>query len=262
MVLLSQFFTALLLLQLELLRLVGGSETAAPQTLSCPAPPGVPGTPGHNGLPGRDGRDGKDGAAGPKGEKGEPGLSVQGPPGKAGPQGPTGPAGPAGPRGSRGEPGLPGNGHNGLLTSVHSELQLLRTRLLTMEKAASFSTFKKVGQKYYVSNGLIASSTEAARFCAGAGGALVLPRNEAENKALTAMHTALGSTYIFLGATDREKEGQFVDLSKRPLTYTNWMPNEPNNHNGQEDCAGIYTDSKWNDLPCDSAFHVVCELTI
>ncbi|XP_072544600.1 mannose-binding protein-like isoform X3 [Salminus brasiliensis] len=229
MALLSQFFTALLLLllQLELLHLVGGSEAAAPQTLSCLPPPGVPGTPGHNGLPGRDGRDGKDGAAGPQGEKGEPGTA-----------------------------------ENGLITALQSELQTLKSRLSAVEKVLHFSTFKKVGQKYYASNGMKATFDEAERFCAGAGGALVLPRNEAENKALTAMHTALGSTYIFLGATDREKEGQFVDLSKRPLTYTNWKPNEPNNYKGNEDCTGVNTDSKWNDLPCNLAYHVVCEIAM
>ncbi|KAL6489709.1 hypothetical protein MHYP_G00000540 [Metynnis hypsauchen] len=268
MALFSQIFTALLLLlQLEL-HLVGGSEAAAPQTLSCPAPAGVPGTPGHNGLPGRDGRDGKDGATGPKGEKGEPGLSVQGPPGKAGPAGPAGPAGligpvgPPGPQGPKGDPGSPGSTNNDLVKSLQSELQSLKARLSTMEKATSFPIFKRVGQKYYASNGMKEKFAEGLKFCTDAGGTLVLPRSEAENTALSAMHATLGSTYILLGTTDIETEGQFVDLSKKPLTFTSWMPNEPNNHQGKEDCVGIYTNAKWNDLPCDSDVSVVCELTI
>ncbi|KAL6489710.1 hypothetical protein MHYP_G00000550 [Metynnis hypsauchen] len=290
MALFSQIFTALLLLlQLEL-HLVGGSEAAAPQTPSCPASAGVPGTPGHNGLPGRDGRDGRDGAAGPKGEKGEPGmwvqcrdterigeasenrgqqesdhcalisgLSVQGPPGKAGPAGPAGPLGPPGPQGPKGDAG---SVDKDLVKSLQSDLQALKVRLSTIEKAAGFPIFKKVGQKYYVSNRMKAKFDHALKFCTDAGGTLVLPRNEAENEALSAMHATLGSANILLGTTDREIEGHFVDLNKKPLTFTNWMPNEPNNHQGKEDCVGIYTNAKWNDLPCDSDVSVVCELTI
>ncbi|XP_017541994.1 pulmonary surfactant-associated protein D-like [Pygocentrus nattereri] len=262
MALFSQTFTALLLLQLEL-HLFGGSEAAAPQTLSCPAPAGVPGTPGHNGLPGRDGRDGRDGAAGPKGEKGELGLSVQGPPGKAGPAGRAGlvgPVGPRGPQGPKGDPGSPGSTNNDLVKSLQSELQSLKVRLSTMEKAISFPTFKRVGQKYYASNGMKGNFAEGLKFCTDAGGTLVLPRSEAENKALSAMHATLGSTYIILGTTDRETEGQFVDLNKKPLTFTSWKENEPNDYEGKEDCAGIHINAKWNDLPCGSAYTIVCEI--
>uniref|UniRef100_A0AAR2IM03 Mannose binding lectin 2 n=1 Tax=Pygocentrus nattereri TaxID=42514 RepID=A0AAR2IM03_PYGNA len=293
MALFSQTFTALLLLQLEL-HLFGGSEAAAPQTLSCPAPAGVPGTPGHNGLPGRDGRDGRDGAAGPKGEKGElgmwvqcrvterireasenrgqqesdhcaliSGLSVQGPPGKAGPAGRAGlvgPVGPRGPQGPKGDPGSPGSTNNDLVKSLQSELQSLKVRLSTMEKAISFPTFKRVGQKYYASNGMKGNFAEGLKFCTDAGGTLVLPRSEAENKALSAMHATLGSTYIILGTTDRETEGQFVDLNKKPLTFTSWKENEPNDYEGKEDCAGIHINAKWNDLPCGSAYTIVCEI--
>ncbi|XP_072544603.1 mannose-binding protein A-like [Salminus brasiliensis] len=256
MALLSQFFTALLLLlQLELLHLVGGSETAAPQTLSCPPPPGVPGTPGHNGLPGRDGRDGKDGAAGPKGEKGEPGLSVQGPPGKAGPEGPAGPAGPAGPRGPRGEPGPPGSAQND-----PAVLDALKSRLSTVEKVLSFSTFKKAGQKFLVTNGMKATFDEGLRFCTDAGGTLALPRNEAENQVLSKMVSELAAPHVYIGANDKEKEGQFVDVDKVPLTFTKWRNGEPNNDRNWEHCAGTYASGEWNDFQCEIARNIICEI--
>ncbi|XP_036451920.1 uncharacterized protein LOC118825439 [Colossoma macropomum] len=270
MALFGQILTALLLLlQLEL-HLVGGSEAGAPQTLSCPASAGVPGTPGHNGLPGRDGRDG---APGPKGEKGEPGqesdhcalisgLSVQGPPGKAGPAGPAGLVGPRGNQGPKGDPGSPGSSNNDLVKSLQSELQSLKVRLSTVEKATSFPIFKRVGQKYYASNGMKGKFSEGLKFCTDAGGTLVLPRSEVENKALSAMHATLGSTYILLGTTDRETEGHFVDVNKKPLTFTNWRQNEPNNYEGKEDCAGIYTNAEWNDLPCESTYTIMCQTGI
>lgn len=109
---------------------------------------------------------------------------------------------------------------------------------------------------------MTATFDEALKFCTEAGGTLALPRNEAENTELSSMHQALGSTYILLGTTDRENEGQFVDMNKNPLIYTSWGADEPNNYKGKEDCAGIDTAAKWNDMPCDNALHVVCEIGV
>uniref|UniRef100_A0AAR2LYT9 Mannose binding lectin 2 n=1 Tax=Pygocentrus nattereri TaxID=42514 RepID=A0AAR2LYT9_PYGNA len=292
MALFSQTFTALLLLQLEL-HLFGGSEAAAPQTLSCPAPAGVPGTPGHNGLPGRDGRDGRDGAAGPKGEKGElgmwvqcrvterireasenrgqqesdhcaliSGLSVQGPPGKAGPAGRAGlvgPVGPRGPQGPKGDPGSPGSVSNDLITSLQSEVQALKARLTVAEKILSFSTFRKVGQKLFLMHRTEATFDRGQKLCTDAGWTLAVPRKEAENKALSEMIAQVAASHAYIGATDREKEGQFVDVHKAPLTFTKWKNGEPNNNNGSEHCAGIYTSGEWNDFNCDINRKIICE---
>ncbi|KAL7876707.1 hypothetical protein AOLI_G00116700 [Acnodon oligacanthus] len=286
MALFSQIFTALLLLQLEL-HLVGGSEAAPPQTLGCSASTGVPGTPGHNGLPGRDGRDGKDGATGPKGEKGEPGMraqcrvaesigeasenrgqqesdhcalisgpSVQGPPGKAGP---VGPAGPPGPQGPKGVPGSPGSVPNDLIKSLQSEVQALKARLTTAEKILSFNTFRTVGQKLFMVNKMDATFDKGQKLCSDAGWTLAVPRTEAENKALSEMIIQLGASHAYIGATDREKEGQFVDVHKAPLTFTKWRKGEPNNDKKSEHCAGMYASGEWNDFNCDTETKIICE---
>ena len=47
-------------------------------------------------------------------------------------------------------------------------------------------------------------------------------------------------------------------------TFTNWSPNEPNNHGGAEDCASYhnYANSQgtWNDFSClSNAVDVACE---
>ncbi|KAL7876708.1 hypothetical protein AOLI_G00116710 [Acnodon oligacanthus] len=265
MALFSQIFTALLLLQLEL-HLVGGSEAAPPQTLGCSASAGVPGTAGHNGLPGRDGRDGKVGAAGPKGEKGEPGLSVEGPPGKAGPTGPTGPAGlvgPAGPpglQGPKGDPGSPGSVPNDLIKPLQSEIQALKARLTTAEKILSFNTFRTVGQKLFMVNKMDATFDKGQKLCSDAGWTLAVPRTEAENKALSEMIIQLGASHAYIGATDREKEGQFVDVHKAPLTFTKWKKGEPNNNKLAEHCAGIFASGEWNDFSCDVNRKIICEV--
>uniref|UniRef100_A0A9J8BBH5 Hexose-binding lectin 4 n=1 Tax=Cyprinus carpio carpio TaxID=630221 RepID=A0A9J8BBH5_CYPCA len=187
---------------------------------------GVPGTPGHNGSPGRNGRDG---FPGPKGEKGDP---AQGPPGK------IGPPGVAGPQGHQGDPGPPDNALKGK------------------------ETFRKVGQKYYVSDGLVGNFEKAPKFCSDVEATIVLPRSENENKLqlLTSMQAALEPTNLYVGATDRRKEGHFVDMSDQLLTFTNWKEKEPNDYNGAEDCIIIYKSGVWNDIDCNSEWHVVCEL--
>ncbi|XP_067308484.1 hexose-binding lectin 4 [Pseudorasbora parva] len=234
------------LLLLEFVLLLAASES------SCPAYAGVPGTPGHNGSPGRDGRDG---FPGPKGEKGDPGVGAQGPPGK------IGPIGVVGPKGDKGNPGLPGSAvQSPLVIQLQSDVTYLTDRLTAVEKVLGFRIFRKVGQKYYVSNGLNGTFEKAQRFCSDAGAKIVLPRNEDENEVLTALQAALESTYVYVGATDRQKEGHFVDMSNQPLTYTNWKKNEPNDFKGAEDCTVIYKTGVWNDINCNSVWHVVCEL--
>ncbi|KAL7876759.1 hypothetical protein AOLI_G00117220 [Acnodon oligacanthus] len=250
MALFSQIAAALLLLlQLEL-HLVGGSEAAAPQTLSCPAPAGVPGTPGHNGLPGRDGRDG---AAGPKGEKGEPGLSVQGPPGKAGP---AGPPGPQGPKGEAGPPGI----QDGAIKSLQLEIKSLRVTISLLEKAASFPTFRRVGQKYYVTDGTMGNFYQALKLCSDAGGAIVLPRTEEQNQALVKLIAPFGSASAYIGITDRQVEGQFVDTEGKSLVFTKWGTGQPDNYKGVQDCASVLESAIWDDHGCEVPRLIVCEI--
>lgn len=120
--------------------------------------------------------------------------------------------------------------------------------------------FRKVGQKYYVSNGLKGTFEKAQKFCSDAGAKIVLPRSEDENKVLTSLQAALESTYVYVGATDIRNEGHFVDMNGQPLTFTKWKENEPNDYNGAEDCTIIYSSGVWNDINCSSEWHVVCEL--
>ncbi|XP_050949973.1 hexose-binding lectin 4 isoform X1 [Labeo rohita] len=239
-----QFCVALLLMEFVLL--LAAAES------SCPALSGLPGTPGHNGSPGRDGRDG---FPGPKGEKGDPGVGAQGPPGK------IGPPGIAGPKGDKGNPGTPGTAvPNTLPPQLQSDVKYLTDRLTSVEKVLGFRVFKKVGQKYYVSDGLVGNFDEAQKYCSDAGAKIVLPRSEVENKVLISMQVALKSTSIYIGATDKKKEGHFVDMKDQPLTFTKWKDKEPNDHNGLEDCIVMYKSGVWNDINCNSEWHVVCEL--
>ncbi|XP_036453096.1 mannose-binding protein C-like isoform X2 [Colossoma macropomum] len=267
----------LLLLLLEFLISVAGDQ---PQPLTCPLYAGVPGTPGHNGLPGRDGKDGKDGPVGPKGQKGETGSSVIGPPGKKGPagdvgpqgvkgvkgdqgvgvRGPTGVAGPPGPKGQKGETGSTANVNEAaVVKTLLSDVQKLQSRIATLETVLSFHAFRKVGQKYYVSSGLVTTFEAGQSHCRGVKGELALPRNNQENQAVyQVLKQASQHQTAYLGARDSKAGGHYVDMKGQKITYTKWHPGQPNG--GDEDCLCMGPSDQWHDYMCNTNHVIICEI--
>uniref|UniRef100_A0A0B7BIK3 Macrophage mannose receptor 1-like n=1 Tax=Arion vulgaris TaxID=1028688 RepID=A0A0B7BIK3_9EUPU len=57
----------------------------------------------------------------------------------------------------------------------------------------------------------------------------------------------------WLGLNDRYSQMTFMWDDLSPVTYTNWLPNEPNNYQGKkEDCVKIHTlAGEWSDENCD-----------
>ena len=58
-----------------------------------------------------------------------------------------------------------------------------------------------------------------------------------------------------IGATDAAYEGNFIwDATREPLTYKNWIPGQPDNYYGAENCAHMTFgyNGQWNDLMCDA----------
>ncbi|XP_041961802.1 uncharacterized protein LOC121720035 [Alosa sapidissima] len=110
------------------------------------------------------------------------------------------------------------------------------------DKASGYHTFRKVGLKYYVTDGLLATFDEGLKFCSDAGATLVLPRTEEENQALANVHAVYPSTHPYIGATDRKQEGRFSDLNDKLLTFTKWGSGEP----AREDMLTVLA-MAWND---------------
>ncbi|XP_031441908.1 mannose-binding protein C-like isoform X2 [Clupea harengus] len=240
-----------LYLAVLLLSLIGGAHTEAPP--NCLA--GVPGNPGHNGHNGRDGKDGSEGVPGLKGDRGEPGVPVPGPPGK------MGPAGPPGLKGEMGGMGMPWSVKTDPLTkSLQADVQTLRSRLSLIEKATSFRIFRKVGMKYYVTEGWEDTFDAGLKLCTDAGGDLALPKSEEENQGLVKVLSELKALAGWIRATDRKTEGTFLDEDESTLSFTKWHPGEPNNSCAII-CAIINKDRvSWNDVSCDRKHHIVCEV--
>lgn len=119
----------------------------------------------------------------------------------------------------------------------------------------TFALGKKVGRKLYLTNGQRTTFDRAKAQCSHFQASMAVPMNAEENEAI--MYVTKGDA--FLGITDKETEGHFVDLTGRPLTYQNWNAHEPNNANSGEDCVIILPEGMWNDVSCSSSYLVVCE---
>ena len=64
---------------------------------------------------------------------------------------------------------------------------------------------------------------------------------------------------MWTGLNDRAEEGSWIlHSSGMPAVYFNWIPGEPNNVGGSEDCAKLYH-GKWNDWKCSGFTYVMCE---
>ncbi len=60
---------------------------------------------------------------------------------------------------------------------------------------------------------------------------------------------------LWLGATDITTEGTFIwELSGKPITYSNWSINKPDDASQNEDCLHMWCkngNGEWNDWPCN-----------
>ncbi|KAI8488081.1 hypothetical protein Bbelb_341990 [Branchiostoma belcheri] len=74
------------------------------------------------------------------------------------------------------------------------------------------------------------------------------------------MATQVDDTYWF-GLSDivAEDDWQWVDGTDFDPAVTYWYPTEPNDSNGNEDCAQIYPDGLWNDQGCTTTHGYICE---
>lgn len=99
---------------------------------------------------------------------------------------------------------------------------------------------------------------DARSFCQAWGADLVEIGSREENDALAGR---IGGS-VWIGATDQEEEGVFRWVGGAPLGYAGWSFNQPNNLQGNEDCAELRAaDERWSDVPCtgDTARRALCE---
>jgi hypothetical protein len=88
------------------------------------------------------------------------------------------------------------------------------------------------------------------------GGNLATIRSASEQAWIEANFAAYNTgSGLWIGFNDAQIEGQWVWVSGEPVTYTNWLPGEPNNAGGNEHYAHLlppgawYPPWQWNDHP-------------
>ena len=72
---------------------------------------------------------------------------------------------------------------------------------------------------------------------------------------------------FWIGLNDIKKENKFVWSDGTTSTYRKWIPPEPNNHNGNEDCVElaktgwpVHTKVIWNDVACSKSMAFICKI--
>ncbi|VTJ78351.1 Hypothetical predicted protein, partial [Marmota monax] len=187
----------------------------------------------------------------------------QGPPGNLGPAGPPGPPGSKGAVGKKGDPGTCPACDTSRAASERAafkaELESIKKckfSLLFFKhlKCYGFLSPKKLERS---SSGTVAKQEilTVLRLCVPNSRPPWPPPNAEENQAIQ----SLVKDSAFLGITDKENEGQFVDMAGRRVTYRNWNKGEPNNTDSGEHCVLMLLDGTWNDATCSSSFMAVCK---
>ncbi|CAH3127383.1 unnamed protein product [Pocillopora meandrina] len=101
----------------------------------------------------------------------------------------------------------------------------------------------------------------AARFkCLNQGGNLVSITSEQEQDFITFHYRRISAGKIWIGLNDWSLERGFTWSDGSPVTYLNWLPGEPNDKTGMENCIEMWPPSRgWNDQSCADRRGYICK---
>ncbi|XP_038562883.1 mannose-binding protein C-like isoform X1 [Micropterus salmoides] len=192
---------------------------------------------------------------------------LSGPPGSPGPPGRHGPSGPKGERGftgPAGPPGVPGPAvicGRDVFGSINQDLEALKNSLAKLELATNYVFFRRVGQKYFVSNKERGSFSGATEFCSQRGLELALPQNEEENRVLTQVFGDVDKM-AWINVNNKKAEGNFAtDLKNRPLTFTKWGEGQPDKSIQDTGCTMLSENGVWRVThECSLNAYIICQI--
>ncbi|XP_060772574.1 C-type lectin domain family 4 member M-like isoform X2 [Neoarius graeffei] len=136
---------------------------------------------------------------------------------------------------------------------------------LTKEKDEFQKQITNLGWTYFSSSFYYISQikknwTESRQDCRERGADLVIIKSGEEQEFI--LNLVGSSRNAWIGLSDRDTEGEWKWVDGTPLTTVYWSDGEPNNNNGDEDCAENFNSSDrkgWNDLPCSRNQLWICE---
>ena len=86
------------------------------------------------------------------------------------------------------------------------------------------------------------SWTHAKEQCAAAGGYLAVVGDQAEADFIAEL---CDGRYMYLGASDNDKEGEWRWIDGTEWSFTHWMDGQPNDYSGKENYLATYDDGEW-----------------
>ena len=102
----------------------------------------------------------------------------------------------------------------------------------------------------------------AENFCQNEGGHLV---SVTSREIQEYMLNRVGQTLVWIGATDRKREGSWEWTDCSPFNFTDWASGEPSKKD-TENCVELYRTEHnlkgWNDLSCNTSLDFVCATTV
>ena len=107
-----------------------------------------------------------------------------------------------------------------------------------------------------------ATYADATTACATMGGTVVVIEDADENQTVSDIVWTLTRGPFWLALSDADEEGQWRWSTGQALEYDAWLPGEPNDWGGMEDCAhgNFGRSGGWNDCSCNYPEAFVCEL--
>eukprot|EP00057_Strongylocentrotus_purpuratus_P027654 XP_011682128.1 PREDICTED: macrophage mannose receptor 1 isoform X1 [Strongylocentrotus purpuratus] len=120
---------------------------------------------------------------------------------------------------------------------------------------------------YFFSQGLsqdagLKSWMNANEYCMQSGGYLASIHSQEENDFLKNYMVRFGEVedrkYSWIGLREYTTEGVFSWSDGSAVDYTSWTSGEPNDYNGEEQCAEYYSGGTWNDANCAKETVFVC----
>ena len=144
--------------------------------------------------------------------------------------------------GGNGDDILTGNGGNDTLNGGGGNDQIFGD----FTSAITAPIFTYNGKFYFLSNA--GTWTQAQEQAVSLGGNLVTVNDAAENEFL--VNTFGGTERLWIGLTDEVTEGTFKWANGEAVTYTNWLPGQPDDAGGNEDYVELNfaETGKWNDF--------------
>ncbi|XP_043940711.1 hepatic lectin-like isoform X2 [Protopterus annectens] len=141
------------------------------------------------------------------------------------------------------------------INQVKQEISSLKEELASFKlKDLGWKTFKN--KQYFLTNNTLPWD-QAKSWCESKGAKLAVITSQEQQDFIKSI---TNNNRYWIGLSDHVKEGDWhwIDGTDYKSNVKFWKPGEPND-SGDEDCAHIWTNGLWNDVPCSMKYTSICE---